>query len=146
MDYCGDTVRLNQIEKLEDGYLRCHRASYTALLRIPDIDYPGQLVDCRSLLFDPCLQFLGRATQHVVPACLQLAPNIGVCADRGNVRSNSVSQRFGQGLTTKNSRQPLDFKFGMTKFANGLEVGQCGGATWVCDGKKARLSGLNGRG
>ena len=34
----------------------------------------------------------------------------------------------------------------ITEFADGPDIGQRGGATWIDDGKKARLSGLNRRG
>ena len=107
IDHCRHAVRLYQIEKLEDRSLAMPSCLLSPqLLRIPYIDYLGSSFHCGSLLFDPRLQFLRRAAQYIMPACLQFAANIGVPTDRGNVRCNSVSQRLRAGLPPKIPASP----------------------------------------
>ena len=134
------------VEKPEGRYLRCHRVflspSYCGL-RI-------SIILASSLIAARCFS---------IPAFnSSVVPLNTLCPPASSLRRTSASRRWRRrqpqsgfawsrhGLAAEDSRQPLDFKFGITEFARGLDVGQRGGTGWVDDGQKARLSGLNGRG
>src|SRR3954453_7601085 len=91
---------------------------------VTDIDQLTYSGEPTPLPLDSGPQFACGSGKHVVPAGFELATNLAVCTDGGNVGRNPRLYRLRHVAAAKDSGETIDLEFGVAKLAHGFHLRQ----------------------